>query len=1043
MKHRVRKSASLLLVLCLLVSLLSGCTGAEGDKNTVGRKTYDSATSFTFDYSGPTTPTIPQEEEEESQGLLSGSLTADAGIGTDAVAFDPMSEEELAALAQQVHEEIEASASGSESEEAQQGDAASLDPGEAPDAVGVDGSQGKQLTIEDIQAMNPNSVVIDIYTNQGYLSTLVGKYYDKKVTNMEEGVESIQGMASLLGLGRGCDFFAVYSETNNTGYTFYTYQQRYGGNTLRYATLRIVVDPQGYTAGLSCSFVPNVGTASKEPSITKEQAEDLVRTRFARFNLTVYTEQTVQLAVPFDLNVVNCWVVYTNNPDADVSFDMPYIEHYVSIDGSYLQLIPANTFAKKNEEVMDNTGYFKNMKVETYSTTFKLEDGSFRDISVPISYNSRDKKYYLMDPSRLIAVAAYYDFNYRNSVTFVTSNTIDGFSQNNLLAYANYIIMYDFYADHGIKSVDAFSTPILVTVGWCDENRNPVNNACFYGVNNGWACFGVSDINHSSDCVDVVGHEYTHGVTNTSMQGCLYRNESGAINEAYSDIMGNLAEMSLNYTADRTWKCGERSGKISRDMGRPNDYRQPLFIGDEYYISPVPAPNFDVNDYGGVHYNNSLVGHIAYLMDQAGMTYEQQISMWLTSIELLTPQSNYEDLHGALLFALKINGMLGSYGAALNQAFADSGMNEKWTESYMTAFKEGYGRLQFQVDDRFIQYPSLVYIAGTDGKIISQRGYPDMNGVVSMLLKEGTYICQILQYDPQTSATMTLNYGGNSWVQDGQFMTFDIRDGQITEITSTDGKKPAGSQTGPSGTASGKLTLTTLDAGYFSMQVPEGWKVEVNGSFASFGIKMYDPNDPSTQFFFYGALAPLHKSEQSKRFWALYDTTGVIANGPVADPHNVIGLLNCWNYCADYQMYYENRSYFTKLSDMVLRGGGYFTGPHAAVGGIESAVMIDCTSAYGKDCYLTISCALVDEDYLGAYGGNWFYTVRALVGVLAPTDRYDIVFDDLMACFRSLTFSQGYIMESQYSDPMADQQTITKNLAFISDIMSQVYQAYK
>ena len=71
---------------------------------------------------------------------------------------------------------------------------------------------------------------------------------------------------------------------------------------------------------------------------------------------------------------------------------MPYIEHYVSTDGYYITLIPSNTFAKKNEEVMDNTGYFKNMKVETYSTTLQLEDGSFRDISVPISYNSRDKK---------------------------------------------------------------------------------------------------------------------------------------------------------------------------------------------------------------------------------------------------------------------------------------------------------------------------------------------------------------------------------------------------------------------------------------------------------------------------------------------------------------------------------------------------------------------------------------------------------------------------------------------------------------------------
>lgn len=1047
MKNRTRRLLGLLLVFSILLSLFSGCTNStQEEKKSTGRETYDSATSFTFDYTGPTEPTVPVEEES-SEGIF--QTFSDTTLEESQPSFEPLSDEELSQLADEVRDEIEESYQLNENnpgevtnEQAPEtaGEAAN---DQAPEGVGAANNQPRQLTIEDIQAMNPNSVVIDIYTNEGYLSTLVGKFYDKKVTNMEEGVESIQGMASLLGLSKGCDFFAVYSETNNTGYTFYTYQQRYGGYTLQFATLRIVVDPQGYTAGLSCSFVPNIGTASVTPKISKEDAEQLVRRRFSQLNLTIYSEQTVQLAVPFHANVYNCWVIYTNNPEASESFDMPYVEHYISTDGYYITQIPSNTFAKKNEEVMDNTGYFKNMKVETYSTTLQLEDGSFRDISVPISYNSRDKKYYLMDPSRMIAVAQYYDFNYLNMVNFVTSNTIDGWSQNNLLAYANYIIMYDFYADHGIRSVDAFGTPILVTVGWCDENHNPVNNACFYGVNEGWACFGVSDVNHASDCVDVVGHEYTHGVTRQSMQGTYYQNETGAINEAYSDIMGNLAEMSMNYTADRTWKVAERSGKISRDMGRPNDYKQPVFVGDQYYMSPVPVPDSPVNDLGAVHINNSLIGHIAYRMDQAGMSYEEQISMWLTSIELITPLSDYQDLHGALLFALKINGMLGTYGAALNQAFADGGMNENWVNSYLTAFKDGCGRLQFSVDDRFLSNPSMVYIADQTGKLISQRGYPDVNGIVSVLLPEGTYICQIAQIDSEANTAVFYNYGGASWAENGQFMTFDIKAGEIKEITSTDGKKPADSSTGPQQQTSGKLNLVTFDAGYFNILMPEGWKVEVNGSYANFGIKMTDPKDPSTQFFFYGGLAPYHKSEQTKRFWAMNDTTGVIANGPVLSQHNIIGVLDCWNYCVDYQMYYENRAYFTKLNNMVMRGGGYFNGPHAALGGIESGCMIDCTSAYGDDCYLTISCALVDEDYLGVYGGNWFYSARGMVGVLAPTNRYDAVFDDLMTCFKSLTFSTGYIMESQYSDPMADMPTIRNNLEFTAGIMTEIYQTFK
>ncbi|MBO6059490.1 MAG: M4 family metallopeptidase, partial [Bacteroidaceae bacterium] len=639
---------------------------------------------------------------------------------------------------------------------------------------------------------------------------------------------------------------AVYSEKNNTGYTFYTYQQRYGGYTLRYATLRIVVDPDGYTAGLSCSFVPNVGTASQEPAIGAEEAVEIVQSRFARFNLTYFPEHTVRLAVPFSEEVLNCWVVYTNNPDATESFDMPYIEHYVTTDGEYVTLVPANSFASTNDETMDHSGYFQGMMVQRLKTTLHLQDGTDRDLDVPISYNPRDGKYYLMDPERQIAVASYYDFNYRGLVSFVTSDTLDGWEQNNLLAYANYILAYDFYADHGLRSVDGFDTPILVTVGWCDRDGTPVNNACFYGVNRGWACFGVSDINHSSDCLDVVGHEYTHGITNQSMQGVLYRNESGVINEAYSDIMGNLMEMSLGYTYDDSWLIAERSGRISRSMGDPNSHEQPAFVGDVYYVASVLNPNFDINDYGGVHINNSLVGNIACRLDGTGMSYEQQISMWLTSIELLTPQSDYQDLHGALLFALKINGMLQQYGPAVNRAFEDLGLTEDWTLAYRTVQREGCGRVTMYVDEETAAQACSMSFYDLDGNIFGYA-FPDPEGMITALLPEGQYLAAFQYLMDNELQGVILRTDG--WDGRGKYAALRIKNGDTLELPSVTGTDN-----------SQKLDLFLFDAGYFTMLVPDGWRIEVNGEYSSFSIKLFDPDDPSTQLFYYSYLAPFHKS---------------------------------------------------------------------------------------------------------------------------------------------------------------------------------------
>ena len=51
---------------------------------------------------------------------------------------------------------------------------------------------------------------------------------------------------------------------------------------------------------------------------------------------------------------------------------------------------------------------------------------------------------------------------------------------------------------------------------------------------------GVTFIPLSQDA-DVVAHELTHGVTERS-SGLVYQNESGALNEAWSDIFGAMVD---------------------------------------------------------------------------------------------------------------------------------------------------------------------------------------------------------------------------------------------------------------------------------------------------------------------------------------------------------------------------------------------------------------------------------------------------------------------------------------------------------------------
>jgi len=78
-----------------------------------------------------------------------------------------------------------------------------------------------------------------------------------------------------------------------------------------------------------------------------------------------------------------------------------------------------------------------------------------------------------------------------------------------------------------------------------------------------------------SAAFDVMAHELAHGVTNRT-SGLLYRRESGALNESFSDVRGAAAENWLPETRDaaKNLLIGERmtlDGRGLRNMADPSE----------------------------------------------------------------------------------------------------------------------------------------------------------------------------------------------------------------------------------------------------------------------------------------------------------------------------------------------------------------------------------------------------------------------------------------------------------------------------------------
>lgn len=112
--------------------------------------------------------------------------------------------------------------------------------------------------------------------------------------------------------------------------------------------------------------------------------------------------------------------------------------------------------------------------------------------------------------------------------------------------------------------------------------------------------------NNPFTALDIAGHEIGHGLTSNEAD-LDYQDESGALNESFSDIMGMLVE---NYgrPSNWNWLIGEDLGFTLRNMQNPNATGDPdTYFGNNW--APLGG-----NDNGGVHTNSSVQNYWFYIL---------------------------------------------------------------------------------------------------------------------------------------------------------------------------------------------------------------------------------------------------------------------------------------------------------------------------------------------------------------------------------------------------------------------------------------------
>ncbi|NOH14772.1 MAG: choice-of-anchor D domain-containing protein, partial [Chloroflexi bacterium] len=214
---------------------------------------------------------------------------------------------------------------------------------------------------------------------------------------------------------------------------------------------------------------------------------------------------------------------------------------------------------------------------------------------------------------------------------------------------------YLFYLNHfGRDSIDGAGMQIVSSVLYDDDpsDGTPFTNAFWSGslqqmVYGNGGNFAQAD--------DVVGHELTHGVTDFE-SNLFYYYQSGAINEALSDIFGEFVDLTNGKGDDSAgvrWLIGE-DGTLLRDMQDPPVYLDPDKVSSNHYYEGDADSGF-FGDNGGVHTNSGVVNKAAYLLTDGdyfnfhtvnGLGIDKVAAIFYEAqTNLLTTASDFNDLY--------------------------------------------------------------------------------------------------------------------------------------------------------------------------------------------------------------------------------------------------------------------------------------------------------------------------------------------------------------------------------------------------------------
>ena len=414
------------------------------------------------------------------------------------------------------------------------------------------------------------------------------------------------------------------------------------------AGLSVHLDLQGDVYLLDGAYSPTPAGIDARPAIDAAEAAERAKAAVAPGQDAQAWDMTLIIYAPLDQAPRLAWKLTVS-----ASFMNSWLVIIDAVDGRILDRITQCLDSSAPGSSKDLEGIVRNFTVWSAGGTFSLADTSkkmFNPAFDPIK-----------DPHGVISIFDAREVTSQNlkTVFLVDSTSATTWLPEAVSALFNFGLTYDYYSDRlNRNSLDGKGGNIQAVVRVAQ-----LDNA-FWNGELKMMFFG--NVRPYPVALDVVGHELAHGVTQNTAD-LIYELQPGALNEALSDIFGEMVE--AHATGQIDWKLGEKLGLVFRDM------KNPASIQINGLNRPYPAkmsefvdlPNSNDSDHGGVHINSSIINHAYYLLAEGlngavGLADAEQI-FYHCLTDHLQKQSQFIDARLGCVAAAEA-----LFGAGSNQA---------------------------------------------------------------------------------------------------------------------------------------------------------------------------------------------------------------------------------------------------------------------------------------------------------------------------------------------------------------------------------------